>query len=199
VAGIGAVAGAVAARFAPWQLALLIGWNVATGLYVAAVWIVIARADGAETRRRSTVEDDRRALRRLLVVAAGLVSLLGAGAAVHQSGAAEVGAVESGLLVGFAVATVVVSWLSVNTDYTLRYAHLYYTPPEGGVDFQDSDEPSYTDFAYLAFTVGMTYQVADTGLLTVRFRRELLKHALVSYVFGAVIVAAMINIVAGLL
>ena len=81
-----------------------------------------------------------------------------------------------------------VSWLSVNTDYTLRYAHLYYTPPEGGVEFQGSDEPSYADFAYLAFTVGMTYQVADTGLLAPRFRRELLKHSLVSYVFGAVIV-----------
>src|SRR5690606_3251822 len=97
-----------------------------------------------------------------------------------------------------AVVTVVLSWMSVNTDFTLRYAHLYYSSPEGGVDFAGTTAPDYRDFAYLAFTVGMTYQVSDTALLTPQFRRELLKHALLSYVFGAVIVAAVINAVAGL-
>ena len=59
-------------------------------------------------------------------------------------------------------------------------------------------QPDYLDFAYVAFTVGMCYQISDTALLTAPFRRTLLRHALLSYLFGAVIVAVVINVVAGL-
>jgi uncharacterized membrane protein len=93
---------------------------------------------------------------------------------------------------------VVVSWLVVNTEFTVRYAHRYFSPPVGGIDFPGADVPDYRDFAYLAFTVGMTYQVSDTALLAPRFRRLLLAHAAAAYVFGVVIVAAVINIVAGI-
>lgn len=55
-----------------------------------------------------------------------------------------------------------------------------------------------SDFAYLAFTLGMTYQVSDTDLKTARLRRIVLFHTLLSYLFGTVIVAATINLVAGL-
>ena len=91
----------------------------------------------------------------------------------------------------------VASWLAINLDFTLRYAHLYYSDPVGGVDFGGTSEPDYRDFAYLAFTIGMTYQVSDTDLLTCRFRRVLLLHALLSYLFGVVIIAAVINVSAG--
>jgi uncharacterized membrane protein len=44
----------------------------------------------------------------------------------------------------------------------------------------------------------MTYQVSDTSLRDRRIRRTVLFHALLSYVFGVVIVASGVNIVAGL-
>lgn len=194
----GALAGVVVALVGPWQLALLAGWNAATIAYLVAVWSEIGPADGAATRQHSTIDDDSRALRGLIVVAAGLMSLAGAGVALHKSARAEP-TWEQVTLVAGAILAVVASWLSVNTDFTLRYAHLYYSEPEGGVDFPGVDAPSYADFAYLSFTIGMTYQVSDTGLLTPTYRRVLLKHALLSYLFGAVIIASVINVVAGLL
>jgi uncharacterized membrane protein len=66
------------------------------------------------------------------------------------------------------------------------------------VDFEDHVRPPYTDFAYLAFTIGMTFQVSDTDLQSAQFRALALRHALLSYVFGAVILAATINLVASL-
>jgi uncharacterized membrane protein len=45
----------------------------------------------------------------------------------------------------------------------------------------------------------MTYQVSDTDLTTKSMRRTVIRHALLSYVFGTFIVAMMINVVAGLL
>ncbi len=105
---------------------------------------------------------------------------------------------QQALLTIAAIAAVVVSWFAVHTDFTLRYAHAYYTPPVGGIEFAGVDRPDYLDFAYVAFTVGMCYQISDTAMLTVPFRRTLLRHALLSYLFGAVIVAVVINVVAGL-
>jgi uncharacterized membrane protein len=84
----------------------------------------------------------------------------------------------------------------VHTVFTLRYARLYYTPPAGGIDFNEADPPGYVDFAYLAFTLGMTFQVSDTDLTAKPVRHLALRHALISYLFGAVILGLAINVVA---
>ena len=107
------------------------------------------------------------------------------------------------LLTGFAVLTVVMSWGLVHTLHMLRYAHLYYSDGPGstggGIDFKNEIPPTYADFAYVAFTVGMTWQVSDTDITARRIRRTALQHALFSYVFGAVILATLINVIASLL
>ena len=139
------------------------------------VWRVIVTADGERTRRFATIEDDSRATASLVVVASCTASLAGAGFALHK--ASQVAGIEAALLTVGSVAVVVVSWLVVNAEFTLRYAHRFFSPPVGGIDFPGSDVPNYRDFAYLAFTIGMTYQVSDTALLASSFRRRLLAHA----------------------
>jgi uncharacterized membrane protein len=96
-----------------------------------------------------------------------------------------------------AVLTVALSWCVVHTMYTLRYAHLYYRDPVGGISFHTDQPPDYHDFAYLAFTVGMAFAVSDTDLTGRQIRRTCTRHALVSYLFGAVIVGLTINVMAG--
>jgi uncharacterized membrane protein len=105
------------------------------------------------------------------------------------------------LLIGVAVLTVVLSWTVVNTIYTLRYADLHFGSRAAGIGFGDSvgqERPTYRDFAYVAFTIGMTYQVSDTTVRDPRIRRTVLSHAVLSYVFGVVIVGGSVNLVAGL-
>ena len=68
----------------------------------------------------------------------------------------------------------------------------------GGVDFNEDRRPRYSDFAYLAFTIGMTFQVSDTDLTSKAMRTTALRHALLSYVFGTAIIATTINLIAGL-
>lgn len=97
------------------------------------------------------------------------------------------------------LAGVALSWMLVQTLFTLRYAEHYYGgQSEGGVSFNQDEPPQYTDFAYLATSIGMTYQVSDTSLENPRIRREALKHSLLSYLFGTVILAATVNLVLGL-
>jgi len=87
---------------------------------------------------------------------------------------------------------------SRSSSRALRYAGLYYRDGEG-VDFNEDDDPDYRDFAYLALTIGMTFQVSDTDLKTKAIRHTAIRHALLSYLFGAVVIAMVINVVAGLL
>ena len=54
-------------------------------------------------------------------------------------------------------------------------------------------------FAYVAFTIGMCYQVSDTTVRDPRIRGTVLSHAFLSYLFGVVIVGGSVNIIAGLI
>jgi uncharacterized membrane protein len=102
------------------------------------------------------------------------------------------------LLIGLSVLSIVLAWSVVHTVYSLRYAKLYYEGTTGGVDFNAEGAPCYIDFAYLALTIGMTFQVSDTNLQSTSIRRTALPHALLSYTFGTLIIATTINLIAGL-
>jgi uncharacterized membrane protein len=198
-AGVGAVAGIVAAFFAPWQLSTLIGWDVAAVANVVWVGATAGRFDAEQTRAYATREDDSRVSADLMLQGACLASLVGVAFALLK--ASQSHGAGKGVLTGFAVFTVISSWAVVHTLFTLRYAHLYYGDPIGGINFKSGREyaPDYRDFAYVAFTVGMTFQVSDTDIQAREMRRSILVHALFAYLFGAVILAAMINVVAALL
>jgi uncharacterized membrane protein len=106
--------------------------------------------------------------------------------------------VDRGLLAALGLVSIGVSWLTVHTIFALRYALLYYAEPAGGIDFNSDERPSYRDFTYLAMTIGMTFQVSDTALSSSAIRAAALRHALLSYLFGSLILASAVNLVAGL-
>jgi uncharacterized membrane protein len=106
--------------------------------------------------------------------------------------------VRQALEASLAVVSVAASWALVHTLYMLRYAVLYYSETVGGIDFNQRELPRFADFAYLAFTIGMTCQVSDTNLENSRIRAAAFHHALLSFVFGSMILATVVNPVAGL-
>ena len=153
---------------------------------------VILPMDPRQTATHATPEDPTRPLTDLLMLLASVAGVVYLLAARSGSGADEA------LSAGLGVASVVAAWVVVHVVYTLQYALLYYSDHPGGIDFNQSDGPAYVDFAYLAFTLGMTYQVSDTNLQTRAIRTTALRHALLSYVLGAVVLATVVNLVAGL-
>jgi uncharacterized membrane protein len=196
-AGLGAVVGTVFALFAPWQLALLMGWDATALFCVISVWMFIPALDGGLTKSTARRQDLSNVNDDIVILVASLISLVGVlltlVAAKDMSGAIKA------TMTTVAVATVVVSWTTVQTVFSLRYARLYYDEPEGGVDFNDDLTPDYLDFVYLAFTVGMTFQVSDTDVSDQAIRRAITRHALLSYVFATIIIGITINVVGGLI
>jgi uncharacterized membrane protein len=193
----GACVGALVARPGSWQLGTLAGWDVAAGIYVAWTWATIWHRDPAATARLALREDPGRATADALLLVASVASVLAVALAITAGRAG--GPEARDLRAALAVVSVALSWTVVQTVFTSHYARLYYSRPVGGIDFNQEAPPRYSDFAYLAFTVGMTFQVSDTDLQTAALRAVALRQALLSYLLGAVILATTINLVAGLL
>jgi len=179
-----------------WQYAPIVGWAVAAAVYVVWVWLRIYRMDAAATSSHATREDPTRGTTDLLLLLASIASLVVIAALLIGSKSAH-GAAKA-LLPLIVIASVALSWFLVHTLFTLRYAALYYGDDAGGIDFNQKEPPRYLDFAYLAFTLGMTFQVSDTNLTRFAIRSTALRHALLSYLFGAVILATAVNLVASL-
>ena len=189
----GAVAVAVG-NTVGWRFAIA-GWVVAAGVYVGWTRFILAGMDAEQTCRYATREDPTRSIAELITMSASVASLGGVGyvvAAASRSGTGAVAAAVVGVL------TVAASWFVVHTIFTVHYARLYYSGEPGGINFHDPEPPRFRDFAYVAFTVGMTFQVSDTEIGLTSIRATVLRHALLSYLLGAVILAVTINLIAGL-
>jgi uncharacterized membrane protein len=197
VAGlVGVLVGLSLSFWLEWELAVLLGWDVGAIVFLNACRSAIRRRH--LTREFVTREDENRREAVLIVLGACLASLFAVGFTLGAAGR-EHGGHQVALIAG-ALGTVVLSWTVVNTVFTLRYADLHYNAASG-IDFGSGPDepPDFRDFAYLAFTIGMCYQVSDTTLRDRKVRGTVLVHSVISYVFGVVIIAAAINLVAGLL
>jgi uncharacterized membrane protein len=194
---VGVAAAAVAlANGASWSVSALCVFDASAIVFLVWVWANVAPADATRTGEIARAEDASRAAADTVLLASGIASLIAIAFTLAQAGHAH--APGRGLLTALAIGSVALAWASMSTVFVLRYAGMYYSPPDGGIDFH-GEAPDYLDFAYLALTIGMTYQVSDTDLTGKRVRRVALRQALLSYVFGTVIVAVTVSTVAGLL
>jgi uncharacterized membrane protein len=193
---VGVAAGAVAAVVgASWSVAVLVGWDALTLVFLSWVWTTIFWKDDKGTAQLALAEDDSRATADTVILGASIASLVAIIFTLSQAAKSSGG--HAVFLAGLAVGSIVLGWAAIQTTFTLMYARLYYTPPSGGFDFEDGG-PDYRDFAYTAFTIGMTYQVSDTAVTQKRLRRVVVRHAILSFVFGTTIIAVAINAVANL-
>ena len=181
---------------AEWTAHLLVGWVVGALAFCIPVLRLAFRLDAQATADVLEGAEGGRTETDAIVVIAALASL---GAVALMLLGKGTGSASSRVFEGLlSVLAVGAGWLAVHTIYILRYARHYLVNEPGCIDFNSDEPPRLSDFAYLSFTLGMTYQVSDTDLKTQAVRHLVLRHTLLSYVFGTVIVAATINLVVGL-
>ena len=191
-AGVGLASGAVVWLRYDALLGGLVAWIVAGSVFLLWTWTSIWPLDAHETARVALREDPSRPARDLILLLLAVGSLLTVGLVIfrpHDSGP---------LRLALGVACVAASWAVLHTIFVLRYARLYYAEPVGGIDFSQDPDPTYRDFAYVGFTIGMTFQVSDTDISGPAVRATVLRHALLSFMFGTVILAITVNLLAGL-
>jgi uncharacterized membrane protein len=177
---------------------LVAAWDVGAVAWIFLAWVIIFRASIDGTRHRAAAEDPGRTATWVLLISASTFSLLATGYLLKQSRRGIFHAHEP--VIPLLLVAIAGAWAATHTAYTLRYAHLHYRDrgnAEGGVRFPDPLPPTYLDFAYFAFTIGMCFQVSDAAVTSREFRGAVLMHALLSFTYNTVILAVAINLLVG--
>jgi len=110
-----------------------------------------------------------------------------------------------------ALAAVPLGWLTIHMMAAIHYAHVYWQPekdaegrsatdPAGrkGLVFPGTKEPRGVDFVYFSLVIGMTAQTSDVEIVDSHMRAIFLVHAIVSFFFNTVLVAAAVNLAVSL-
>ncbi|QKG59245.1 DUF1345 domain-containing protein (plasmid) [Hymenobacter sp. BRD128] len=180
-------------------------WDGFCVAILALTWLTVFQADAAHIRREATRQDPGRAWTFVAVLLAAGASLFAV--ALLLRGIKELPHPEQVEQVVVSVIAVLGSWLLLHTLFTLRYAHAYYSedlttsPPDklGGLQFAGAEPTTYWDFAYYAFTIGMTAQTSDTGVTSLQMRQLTLAHGLLSFGFNTAVIALGVNVVSSIL
>jgi uncharacterized membrane protein len=183
---------------------LLIAFDIGAVTFIATVWFMMARATQSDMRWRSGIEDEGRYTILALAASIAVAILLAIVSELH--GSKDLPSSQEPIHVALAAATILLSWIFMNTMFALHYAHDYYGegdgPDEeiaGGLDFPGDDAPAYSDFLYFSFVIGMTFQVADVQIDDKGLRRVALVQGVLAFFFNVIVLALTINILAGMI
>lgn len=192
---VGVVAGsAVSAALWPGSgaLSLLAGWTALALIFAGWTWILLWRFGADQTTRHAGQEQPGHVGVVVLVLGGALASLAGVAVLLGRGRAGDHDPGANWMAVG----SVMLSWFTIHTLYALIYAkHYFHQTPSGGIDFNGEEQPCYRDFFYVSFAVGMSFAISDTNLTSTRMRTTALGHGLLSFLFGSVIVASVVNLI----
>ncbi|WP_031272286.1 DUF1345 domain-containing protein [Curtobacterium sp. B8] len=198
-AGVAGIVGLVVALAAVVlgvpDLALLLGWVVAAAVFLAWAWSRAWPADRDTTRSLARHEDRSRKLVDSLIIIATLLSVVLVVFGLVRSQQKDPVGSASAIL---AVVGVVAAWALINTVFAFKYARMYYIDDRHRFDFDQDEDPAYSDFAYTAFSIGMSYSASSITKSSTPSRRVAMGHALLSYFFGTFVVAVAINLITSL-
>jgi uncharacterized membrane protein len=179
-----------------WRDGAAIAFDAAALVFLASLVPLLRQGNATQMRRHSQEND---ANRLLVLVLTTLLTVVAMAAITGEMDGARHG--ETAAVVKL-VATLLLVWLFANSVYALHYAHVYYLEGEtggdaGGIGFPGTNTPDYWDFAYFAFTLGMTFQTSDVEIAARPVRKIALLHCFAAFVFNIGVIAFTINVLGG--
>ncbi len=178
---------------ADWGEALALGFDLAALVFLISLIPLLRDSSAASMRAHARDNDANRGMVLILTTLVTFAVLAAISAELDAAKAGEPGAMVK--LIG----TLTLIWLFANASFTLHYAHAFYLTDPGtgkdgeGLAFPETEVPDYSDFAYFAFTLGMTLQTSDVKITQPGLRRVALLHSLAAFVFNIGVVAFTIN------
>jgi uncharacterized membrane protein len=180
-----------------WTESAVLAFDLAAAAFLASL-LPLLREHGADVIRKHAGDNSAN---RLLVLIVTLLVMVVVMAAITS----ELPGAREGDLAAIVklVATLLLIWLFANCVYALHYAHDFYSALPGhkgdcgGIAFPGTKEPSYSDFVYFAFTLGMTFQTSDTDITSRRVRSIVLLHSFTAFLFNIGVIAFTINALGG--
>jgi uncharacterized membrane protein len=180
-----------------WQDCLAMAFDIAAACFLLSLIPLLRDSKVEDIRRHAQQNNANRVLVLIITSLLTLVVMAGIRGELAPAQAGDATAVAK------LIATLTLIWLFANTIYTLHYAHAFYGQGSGegkdagGLSFPETDSPDYVDFAYFAFTLGMTFQTSDVDITAPAIRRVALLHSFAAFVFNLGVIAFSINALGG--
>jgi uncharacterized membrane protein len=201
--GVGALVAALLPSSLVWSERWMVGWDAGVLVFLTLLFSSWLKVDAAAMRRRAERDDEGRNVFLFLAIAGVAASI----ASIANEVARNEFYGPQGKVAGiaFAVGTVGLSWLFIQSFLAQHYAHEYYggvvehNEKRGGLHFPGGEAPDYWDFFNFAVTIGAAAQTADISITSKTMRHLVTWHSLVAYVFNTIILAMAVGAAAGLL
>jgi uncharacterized membrane protein len=113
------------------------------------------------------------------------------------------GVMPAPLRISLFFAALFTTWLELHLSFAVYYAKVYFAGnPQPAADgeepqifiFPGKDEPLFTDFLYVAYSVALTFAMSDVDLEDGFARRIVLLQAIVSFLFYSTIFSMVTNL-----
>jgi uncharacterized membrane protein len=189
-----------------WRLRFIAAWDIGASFALAALFIGLRKSSAEAMKRNALRQDTGKWAVLVLSLVAASASLVVI--TLEMPLVKDASGLEQFARVVFVSYTIVLSWAFIHTIFALHYAHDYYVNTDLSAPATSSDlrrlvfpggqMPTYGDFLYFSFTIGMTFQVSDVQITDAAMRRVALAHGATSFFYTTGILALTINLVAGL-
>jgi len=205
--GIGVYALMFFATDADWRIRFITAWDAGTTLTLVAMFFGLRNTRAAAMKQLAERQDAGKWAVLTFAALAATASLIVIAAEMPL--VKESRGVEQAIRVVLVVYTIVLSWAFMQTIFAVHYAHDYYMevelplPAQGLLSerliFPGERAPTYGDFLYFSFTIGMTFQVSDVQITDPELRSLVVVHGAFAFFYSTGILALAINLVAGLI
>lgn len=182
---------------------VVVSWDVGAAVLLVLWAITMIRTQPIDMPARAKAQQDGEWVV-FAITLAGIVASIFA-IVIEFKNISSLKGDERAFHLGLVILTLLVSWLTMQLIFALRYAHEFYTISDGrtmmdgGLEFPHEPEPDYFDFLYFGMVLGMTFQVSDVNITSRKIRRLATLHGFIGFLFNTVILALTVNIAAGLL
>lgn len=95
------------------------------------------------------------------------------------------------------------TWLQLHNGFAIYYAKSYYEQnprslhdgePQQGFVFQGA-EPTFSDFLYVAYSIGLTYSMTDCSVEDSGIRRVVIIHCIAAFLFASTVLSIILSLV----
>lgn len=189
-----------------WRVRFIGAWDVGATCALLLMYIRLRNSPAATMKRIAADQDVGKWWVLAFSLAAASASLVVITSEMPL--VKDAAGLERAARVVLVIYSVALSWSFIQTIFALHYAHDFYLAIEiDGQDrhakphplmFPDGRLPTYGDFLYFSFTIGMTFQVSDVQIADAAMRRLVLAHGIVAFFYATGILALAFNLVAGL-
>lgn len=180
---------------------IIIGFDSGVILFLIMAFHTMYFRKDIDLLKRAAEQDEGKILVLSLVLGSAVTSLVAIATLLSEAKGLH------GILkfeyVALSALTIFISWFFIHLMFGIHYAHEFYLnlsrKKPAGLHFPGTDLPEYSDFFYLACSIGTSGQTADVSFTDQKLRRAGTVHYVFTFFFNATVLALMINLLSDLL